>query len=84
MLKDRALDALKAAAVAQAESAQLRAQLMLRQPSQADVRLHCIPLPQMAVDSQHASCEGAATGACSLQACIILPQQIKYISGKLP
>lgn len=32
LLRDRALDALKAAAVAQAESAQLRAQLMLRQP----------------------------------------------------
>ena len=42
MLKDRALDALKAAAVAQAETAQLRAKLMLRQPAQADVRLHLI------------------------------------------
>ena len=39
MLKDRALDALKAAAVAQADSAQLRAQLMLRQPAKTDVRL---------------------------------------------
>ena len=33
LLRDRALDALKAAAVAQAESARLRAQLMLRQPA---------------------------------------------------
>ena len=33
LLRDRALDALKAAAVSQAESAQLRAQLMLSQPS---------------------------------------------------
>ena len=33
LLRDRALDALKAAAVAQAESAQLRAQLMLSQPA---------------------------------------------------
>ena len=52
MLKDRALDALKAAAVAQAESAKLRAQLMLRQPAQADVRLPFNPLFHMTIDSQ--------------------------------
>ena len=60
MLRDRALDALKAAAVAQAESAQLRAQLMLRQPAQADVRPCFTPLPLMAVDSQPH--KGAAAG----------------------
>ena len=50
LLRDRALDALKAAAVAQAESARLRAQLMLRQlahnglPSKALVGSHIILL----------------------------------------
>ena len=33
LLRDRALDALKAAAVAQAEAARLRAQLMLSHPA---------------------------------------------------
>ena len=71
MLKDRALDALKAAAVAQAESAQLRAQLMLRQPAQADVRLRFVLLPHMAVDSQ--LLQSSAAGACSQPACISAP-----------
>ena len=75
MLRDRALDALKAAAVAQAESAQLRAQLLLRQPAPAEVRLHFTPVPYVALDSH--PWKRPAARASSQPAGITLPEDLR-------